>query len=92
MMVCSTGAGSAEPGRLDDDAAKTHAAVVEAAQELLQRVHQVAAHRAAQAPGREQHHAVLDVLDEEMIDADLAENSLMITAVRRRARDRAAAG
>ena len=36
-------------------------------------VDQVAAHGAAQAAGREQHHAVLDVLDQQMVEADLAE-------------------
>jgi hypothetical protein len=66
MMVCSTGAGSASATERD-------AAVVEVAQELLERGHELAANRTAQAPAREQHHVVRDRLDQQMVEADVAE-------------------
>ena len=34
---------------------------------------EIAAHRAAEAPGGEQDHAVVDRLDEQVVEADLAE-------------------
>ena len=49
------------------------AAVVEIAQQPLQRLDEVAAQRAAQAARRQQHDVVVDLLDQEMIEADLAE-------------------
>ena len=63
-----------QPGRLDDDALeRLHAAVVAPAQQVLQGRDQVAAHGAAEAARREQDHALVGRLDEEVIETDLAE-------------------
>ncbi len=73
MAVCSTGAGSASPVVSMHHAAEGGAAIVEIAQQVLQRVDEVAAHRAAQAAALQQHHVVVDMLDQQMVEADLAE-------------------
>ena len=62
-----------EAGRFQHHAAETHAAVVEIAQKLLQRIDEVAAQRAAQAAALQQHDAVPDLADQQMIEADFAE-------------------
>ena len=63
-----------EARRLDDDALERRdAAVVALAQEILERRDEVAAHGAAEASGGEQDHGVVDGLDKQMIEADLAE-------------------
>ena len=63
-----------EPGRFDDDAADLgDAAIVEAAQQVLESDDQVAAHRAADAAGGQRDDVVLGPLDEKMVEADLAE-------------------
>jgi hypothetical protein len=58
-------------GRLDDDA--TELAIVERAQQPLQGIDEIASDGAAQAAGGEQHQPIIGMLDEEMIEADLAE-------------------
>jgi hypothetical protein len=63
-----------EPRGLDDHAPERgDAAVVAPAQQVLKGGDEIAAHRATQAAGRQQDHAVIDGLDEKMIEADLAE-------------------
>ena len=52
---------------------KADAAVVEVAQQLFERVDEVAAQGAAQAAALQQHDAVVDRLDQQMVEADLAE-------------------
>ncbi len=74
MIVCSTGAGSARPGRFNDEAVELpDAAVVEPAQQIFQRVHQIAAHSAAKTARGHHDHVAVDLLDEQMIEPDLAE-------------------
>ena len=65
--------GIGEAGGLQHHAAEHHAAVVEIAQQLLQRVDEIAAQRAAQAAALQQHHAVVDRLDQQVVEPDLAE-------------------
>ena len=61
-------------GRLDDDPAKRRdAPVVAPAQQILEGGDEIAAHGAAKTTGREQDHVVVDSLDEQMIEPDLAE-------------------
>ena len=62
-----------EAGRLDDDAAEFYAPIVEVAEKLFQRGDEIAAHRAAEAAAGQQHHVAADVLDQQMIETDLAE-------------------
>ena len=63
-----------EAGGLDHDAPEGRdAAVVALAQQVLERRDEVAAHRAAEAAGGEQDHALVHGLDEEVVEADLAE-------------------
>jgi hypothetical protein len=63
-----------KPRGLDDHAPERgDAAVVAPAQEVLEGRDEVAAHGAAQAPGGQKNHAVLDGLDKEVVEADLAE-------------------
>ena len=49
------------------------AAVVTVTQQLFERIHEIAAHGAAQAARRQHHHVAFDLLDEEMVQADLSE-------------------
>ncbi|CAH1656079.1 hypothetical protein CHELA20_53744 [Hyphomicrobiales bacterium] len=59
---------------LDDHATEGHdAAVVAAAQQILQGGNEIAADRAAQASRGQGHHALVGLLDEKMIEADLTE-------------------
>ena len=62
-----------EAGGLDHDPAEGDAAIVEIAQELLERGHELAADRAAQAAARQQDHVVGDLLDQQMVEPDVAE-------------------
>ena len=62
-----------ETGRLQQHAAERAAPVVEIAQQRLQRIDQVAAHGAAQAARLQQHHVVADILDQQMVERDVAE-------------------
>ena len=72
--MCSTGAGSARPGRLDDEAVELpDAPVVETAQQIFERVDQIAAQGAAKTARGHHDHVAVDLLDEQMIEADLAE-------------------
>ena len=73
MAVCSTGAGSASPVVSSITRRKADAAVVEIAQQAFERDDQIAAQRAAQAAALQQHHVVVDGLDQQMVEADLAE-------------------
>ena len=65
--------GVGEAGGLDDHPRKSGAAIVEIAQQALQRLDEVAAHGAAQASRRQQHDAFVDLLHQQVIEADLAE-------------------
>ena len=66
--------GIGEARRLDDDAAeRRHPRIVAPLQEILERRDEIAPDRAAQAPRGEQDHIRVDLLDEQMIEADLAE-------------------
>src|SRR5205807_1257181 len=67
------GCGIGEPRRLQNDAAKDRAAVVEVAQQLFERVDEVAAQGAAQATALQQYDAVADRFDQQMVEADFAE-------------------
>ena len=72
--ACRIGRGIGEPGGLDDHAPERgDTPVVAPAQQILKGCDEVAAHRAAQAPGREQDHAVVGRLDEQVVEPDLAE-------------------
>ena len=63
-----------EAGRLQHDPLeRLDPAVVEALQQVFERVHQIAADRAAHAARTHQHHVAVDLLDEKMVEADLAE-------------------
>ena len=62
-----------QAGRFDQHAAEGAAPVVEIAQQRLQRVHQIAAHGAAQATRLQQHHVVADIFDQQVIERDVAE-------------------
>jgi hypothetical protein len=63
-----------EAGRLDDHAPEGRdAAVVALAQQVLEGGDEIAPHGAAEASGGEQHEAFLHRLDEEVVEADLAE-------------------
>ena len=63
-----------EPRGLDHHPAeRVDAAVVAAAQEIFERRDQVAAHGAAQAAGAEQDHPLIDRLDQQVVEPDLAE-------------------
>jgi hypothetical protein len=57
---------------LKHHAAKRRPAVVEVAEQLLQRVDEIAAQGAAQAAALQQHHALPDRLDQQVIEPDLA--------------------
>ena len=59
-----------QAGRLQDHPAERRPAVVEIAQQLLQRVDQVAAQRAAQAAALQQYDAVADLAHQQVIEAD----------------------
>ena len=62
-----------EACRLKDHASKRFdAAVVELAQQIFERVDQIAADRAADAARTHQHHVAVKLLNEEMIEADIA--------------------
>ena len=66
--------GIGDAGRLDDDALeRRHASAGAAHEEVPQRFPQAALEPAAQAPRIQQQHVVLAALDEEVIEADLAE-------------------
>ena len=65
--------GIGEAGGLDDHPGEGGAAIVEIAQQPLQRLDEVAAERAAQASGGQQHDIFVDLLDQQVIEADLAE-------------------
>ena len=62
-----------EAGGLQHHAAETDAAIVEIAQQALERVDEIAAQGAAQAAALQQHHVVVDGLHQQMVEADLAE-------------------
>ena len=62
-----------EPRGLHDHAPKRHPAVVEPAQQPFERVDQIAPHRAAHAAAREHRQSALDLLDQQMVQSDLAE-------------------
>ena len=63
-----------EPAGLDDDALeRRHPALVAPPQDVLQRQHQVAAHRAAQAARLQLDEALLAGLDQIVVEPDLAE-------------------
>ena len=62
-----------EAGGLQHDAVEVDAAVVEIAQQVLERGDEIAAQRAAQAAALQQHHVVVDGLDQQMVEPDLAE-------------------
>ena len=66
--------GIGEAGRLDHQPAeRLDTAVVALAQQVFQGGDQVAAHGAAQAAGAQQDHVLVDPLDQQMVEADLAE-------------------
>ncbi len=66
--------GVGKAGRLDDDAPEGRdPAVVAALQQIFQRGNQVAPDRAAETTGRHEQHVAVDLLDQQMIEADLAE-------------------
>ena len=68
------GHGIGETRRLDHDTRERRdAAVVEPPQQILQRAHEIASDRAAQAAGGHQQHVAVDLLDEQMIEPDRAE-------------------
>ncbi len=62
-----------EAGGLHDHALERGAAIIEIAQELLQRGHEIAAQVAAQAAARQHHHVAVDLLDQQMVERDVAE-------------------
>jgi hypothetical protein len=69
------GAGSAEAGGLDHHALeRRHLALGALEEQLAHGAHQVAAHRAAQAARVQRHHAlVVGLLDQQVVEPDLAE-------------------
>ena len=63
-----------EPAGLDDDALeRRHRSRVPPPQDILERQHQIAAHRAAQAAGLQLDEALLAGLDQVVVEPDLAE-------------------
>ena len=63
-----------EPARLDDDAfERRHPPLIPSPQDILQRQHQIAAHRAAQAPGLQLDEALLAGLDQVVVEPHLPE-------------------
>ena len=63
-----------EPGGFDDDALqRLDAPGLEPVDQVGQRIHQLAAHRAAQAAVGKLDHALARLLNQQMINADLAE-------------------
>ena len=68
-----TGRGIGKAGRLQHDAAEWRDAVIVAfAQQVFQRGDEIAANRAADAAGTHHDHVAVDVLDEQMIESDVA--------------------
>src|SRR5262249_48078621 len=65
--------GIRQAGGLQDHAAKNGAAVVEIAQQLLERIDEVATQGAAEAATLQKDDALSDWSDQEMIEPDLAE-------------------
>ena len=65
--------GIGKAGRFDYHAVESQAAIIAAAQHLLERRHEIAADRAAEAARGHHDHIVGDALDEQMVEADLAE-------------------
>ena len=75
MTVCRTGAGSARPGRLDDDAVEAHDLAAARAASRRSSIVSIrfAADGAAQAARGHLDDVVVGLFDEQMIEADLAE-------------------
>jgi hypothetical protein len=70
----SDGGGVGEAGGLDHGAAELgHLAAAALWKKFAQRIHQVAAHRAAQAARVEKHDVLADLAHQQVIEADLAE-------------------